>query len=516
MIGLAAVNVQAGLVLLALLLFAGVARLCHTRWRLRHIPGPFLASFTNFQRFYWVTTKQAHVKLQDAHEKHGEVVRIGPNMVSISNPEAIPTVYTTKPGFPKSEFYVTLRPYTRGTGALHAVFNTTDEAILKQIKPPIAPMFSVTNANSFEPLVDRVLECMHENLDRRFVETSEICNLGQWLQYFAFDVMGTLTFSKRYGFLDSGSDANGMLSTIIDFMRASAPMTQIPWLDKITRKNLLADKIRQLFGRTASLSILSFVAEAIAEKRELLKAQRSNSKLAVDGEKDFLTRFIELQENSPEKIPSWAPTAWTFSNVIAGSDSVGTIMRTIMYNLLAYPATLERLHAELSSADLPVPFPPYSMLRNLPYLDACVQEGFRMHPPFALPFERVVPEGGITVLGTYLPEGTVVGGNPYVVNRHKGTFGNDAEFWRPERWLVKDAARRKAMEQGVLTLGAGRRVCLGRHVGVLEIKKLIPFLLLNYKITIVDREKFSVENSWFFIQTGLYAQLEKPRPSCNE
>lgn len=94
-------SVPAALTLLALIGFAGIAQLFRTRWRLRHIPGPLLASFTNFQRMYWVTTKRAHVILQNAHEKYGQVVRIGPNMVSISNPEAIPTVYTTKPGFPK-------------------------------------------------------------------------------------------------------------------------------------------------------------------------------------------------------------------------------------------------------------------------------------------------------------------------------------------------------------------------------------------------------------------------------
>ncbi|KAI1130704.1 putative benzoate 4-monooxygenase cytochrome P450 [Nemania abortiva] len=462
------------------IVFAVIVKLFHTWWRLRHIPGPFLASITNLQRMLWVTTKWSHVILQDTHEKYGEVARIGPNMASFSNPEAIPTVYTTKPGFPKSDFYVTLRPFTRGTGALHAVFNTTDERILRQIKTPIAPLFSVTSSNSFGPLVDEVLECMRGNLDRRFAETGEIFNLGDWVQYFAFDVMGTLTFSKRYGFLDTGSDAKGMLSTIVEFMRTSAPMTQVPWLNYVSRKNLLAAGIRQMFHQTASLSILSFVAEAIAEKREKLGADKA--KTCMSDKKDFPTRFIELQENSPEKIPTWAPTVWTFSNVIAGSDSVGTVMRTILFNLLSYPVTMNKLHEELRSASLPLHFPPYGTIRDLPYLDACVQEGFRLHPPFALPLERVVPEGGITIFGTYLPGGTVVGGNPWVVNRHKATFGNDAEFWRPERWLVHDAARRKSMKQGVLN------------------------------ILIVDREKFSVENSWFFFQTGLYAQI--PR-RCN-
>lgn len=123
-----------------------------------------------------------------------------------------------------------------------------------------------------------------------------------------------------------------------------------------------------------------------------------------------------------------------------------------MVNLLSYPHNLQKLYDEFRSADLSRPFPKYSEVRDLPYLDACVQEGVRMHPPFALPFERVVPEGDVTVLGHYLPSGTVVGGNPYVVNRHKATFGQDAEFWRPERWLNIDDACRKRLDQSILTV----------------------------------------------------------------
>ena len=90
-------------------------------------------------------------------------------------------------------------------------------------------------------------------------------------------------------------------------------------------------------------------------------------------------------------------------------------------------------------------------MRDLSYVDACVQEGSRMHPPYALTFERVVPEGGITIFGLYLPAGIIVGGSPYVVNRHKPIFGQDAEFWRPERWLEKDAAHKK-LEQNNQTV----------------------------------------------------------------
>lgn len=70
-------------------------------WFLRHIPGPFLASLTNLQRVWWVKTGQAHLYHQAAHAKYGNLVRIGPHMVSFSKPEAIATVYPIRPGFPK-------------------------------------------------------------------------------------------------------------------------------------------------------------------------------------------------------------------------------------------------------------------------------------------------------------------------------------------------------------------------------------------------------------------------------
>ncbi|CAN8097538.1 unnamed protein product [Discula destructiva] len=495
----------AALVLLVLL------QLGRTWWRLRYIPGPFFAKFTNFQRVYWVKTKRAHLILQGAHEKYGELVRIGPNTVSIHNPELIPTIYTARLGFPKSDFYPTLRAYTPNGGSLEAIFNTTSDEVHKKLKTPIAPLFTLANIPSMEPRVNEVLQCLHEKLEEKFVGNDQVFNLGDWLQFFAFDVMGTLTFSKRYGFLDTGKDVGGMLASVLFFMRTSAPFTQIPKIDWLLRKNRVGDAIQRALGLQASMSIMGFVAKAIAEKREYLA--NNIEKRDVETDKyargsDFLTRYVEVSEKDPSLPPS-APAAWTFSNVIAGSDSVGSLMRTTMYNLLVYPHTLDRLFNELKNANVSRPYPAWTEIRNLPYLDACVLEGIRMHPPFALPFERVVPKGGITIAGKHLPEGTDVGGNAYVVNRHKGWFGDDAEFWRPERWLEKDEAHKRKLEAGILTFGGGRRICIGRYVGILEIKKILAFLIANYYVHVVDPHRFQYENSWFFFQEGLYARIEK-------
>lgn len=88
-------------------------------------------------------------------------------------------------------------------------------------------MYSLTNVVTFEPFVEEVLAILFQQLDERFVKTGATFDLGDWLQYFAFDVMGTMTFSKRYGFLETGTDVNGMLGAIWNFMLTIAPVSII-------------------------------------------------------------------------------------------------------------------------------------------------------------------------------------------------------------------------------------------------------------------------------------------------
>jgi cytochrome P450 len=140
-------------------------------------------------------------------------------------------------------------------------------------------------------------------------------------------------------------------------------------------------------------------------------------------------------------LPFLATTRQSESNKVPSKD-----------NLLTHPQSTENLLNELHSASVSLPFPKWNEVCKLPYLDACVNEGLRLHPPFALPFERVVPPGGITVSGIYLPAGTVVGGNPYVINRNTAIFGEEVEEWRPERWLDRGVEAQRLLSQSMLTV----------------------------------------------------------------
>lgn len=188
---------------------------------------------------------------------------------------------------------------------MQAIFNTPDEDMHKRLKSPIANLFTPNNVPNYEPRIDEVLEVLHQKLDSKFIQHDRIFELGNWLQYFAFDVMGTLTFSKRYGFLESGTDVKSMLGTIKTFMRSSAPLTQIPWLDWCLRKNRVGDWFQRNFATQASMGILGFVGQAISEKKALLAKQKlEKPSEGVSADQDFLARYVEIAEKDPEIPPS--------------------------------------------------------------------------------------------------------------------------------------------------------------------------------------------------------------------
>lgn len=71
---------------------------------LNKIPGPVLASFSDVWRFVNVWGRRPDVTHIQLHERYGDVVRIGPNTVSISDPKAVQIVYRLNSGLTKSDF----------------------------------------------------------------------------------------------------------------------------------------------------------------------------------------------------------------------------------------------------------------------------------------------------------------------------------------------------------------------------------------------------------------------------
>lgn len=104
-----------------------------------------------------------------------------------------------------------------------------------------------------------------------------------------------------------------------------------------------------------------------------------------------------------------------------------------------------------------------------------------MHPAIGMLIERVVPPSGATICGSFIPGGTIVGCNAWVVQRDRSTFGEDCDNYRPERWLA-DADSTHKMERAMLQFGAGTHLCLGQNIALMEIYKLVPSMMKTYEV----------------------------------
>lgn len=167
--------------------------------------------------------------------------------------------------------------------------------------------------------------------------------------------------------------------------------------------------------------------------------------------------------------------------MFAGSDTTASAIRATMFALMTSPSTYRRLQAEIDSATLSTPVVRDDEARQLPYLQAVILEGLRVHPPPGGLLPKVTPAEGDTINGTYIPEGVSIGTNIWAIMRNVTMFGDDVECFRPERWLGIDQVKYAEMYRVVdLAFGSGRFKCPGRAIAWMELNKVLVEVRLHY------------------------------------
>lgn len=311
--------------------------------------------------------------------------------------------------------------------------------------------------------------------------------------------MSQVTFSRDLGILEAGSDYKGFLErsnksldyfasvsiSNIDPCHVMTPfltyieVCQIPILDMVLDKNPVVQLGPPGFGWASMFSL-----------EQLQKRMQEGS--SQDGHTDFLNKFLEAKEKYPDIVNDNIVITYLLSNVVAGSDTTASAMCSAVYHILKHPQVHKKLCDELRSADMSLPAK-WKDLQGLKYLDAVMREAMRVNPGVGLMIERIVPRGGFTLPdGRFVPEDTIVGMNPWVINRNESVFGANTEAFIPERWLQNPGeadedyqSRFSKMKGTDFTFGAGSRACLGKYLSQLESYKLIATLFSTFDVSVV-------------------------------
>jgi cytochrome P450 len=100
---------------------------------------------------------------------------------------------------------------------LVTLFTSTDEAFHAKLRRAVNNAYAMSSLVQFEPLVDSTIKEFLTQLRSRNTAQNginAIFDFGEWLQYFAFDVICELTYSKRMGFVERGEDVENIISDL--------------------------------------------------------------------------------------------------------------------------------------------------------------------------------------------------------------------------------------------------------------------------------------------------------------
>jgi cytochrome P450 len=247
---------------------------------------------------------------------------------------------------------------------------------------------------------------------------------------------------------------------------------------------------------------------------------------------DLLSKFMQAKIDRPEFMTDSLVTTMAVSMAFAGSETTAISLASVFYYLLKNPSTLRKLYSELDDraskgafADSDHGLVTWAESQELPFLDACIKEAFRLHPAPGLPLERIVPPGGTTIAGEFIKGGTIVGCSAWVLHRRPEIFGEDVEVFRPERWLPgqgdenwkagkeereREEKRIKEMGATMLQFGMGARTCIGKNISLLEIYKLVPTFLRRFEVFFP-----SLPLLFLIILRNLEADVNKHRSNSN-
>jgi len=354
----------------------------------------------------------------------------------------------------------------------------------------------------YEPFVNNCTSL----LCQRFSEIAQVgktVNLQHWLQCYAFDVIGEITFANRFGFLDMGEDKEGVFEAIDQRGMYSTFVGIFPWIHPI---------LYPVLPKTGGHGyVFNYTLRQIEERQRTLKDPGNAGR---EGPPDIMTKILLAHEEDPARMTKMDLITMCQSNIGAGSDTTAITLSSILYHLLKYPRTYQRLQNEIDTAAKearvsdPVTF---KEAQELPYLQAVIKEALRIHSATGLPLQRIVPSGGTTIANHFIPSGSTVGINAWVAHRNTSVYGLDADIWRPERWLEFEAQGRGAeVEKYALAFVMGSRTCIGKNISLLEMSKLVPQLVRMFDFQLdedLEREGLSSCNRWFVKQMNFRGKV---------
>lgn len=351
----------------------------------------------------------------------------------------------------------------------------------------IGPLYSMHNIQKYEAAIDDVLIKVVAQLQGLH---SAPVDLKMWMHIVTVECLSAAVLSYSPGYLKAKSDYGSSSHAYLNWRRKSV-FGLFTWA-------VLAESYFKASGRYFSSAWrLTFRTPApfrpfftsVYSKITKRITAALRPKPQRDDRTDLMADLIQLHMDKPEFSLTYLKRM-AMTNFGAGHETTTSALISAVSMIASRPGARDRVRAELPrpTSHGNTMILPYAHAAGLSYTQAAIKEAQRLYPVLGMSPSRTVPSGGFYVHDTYIPQGTRVGCNPVSLHRNREIFGDDAEEYRPQRWLPEDDDNNnnntRDMERYNLTWGGGARTCPGRNLAQLILYKVVPTLFQNFHVEV--------------------------------
>ena len=149
---------------------------------LRHFPGPPGAKFWQFDHVRRVSAKCDGFKYLDAlHHQYGDFVRVGPNLLSIADPNWVEPIHNARSKWEKGDWY-------DGGYPMKTLHQMRDKGMHdKRRKHGWDQAFTTKSLRAYDGRLVKYADTLVDQIRKR---SGKAVNGTAWTNYFAYDVMG--------------------------------------------------------------------------------------------------------------------------------------------------------------------------------------------------------------------------------------------------------------------------------------------------------------------------------------
>jgi cytochrome P450 len=297
-------------------------------------------------------------------------------------------------------------------------------------------------------------------------------SLTEIRNFTTFDIIGDLAFGEPFGCLKD--------EKFHDWVALVFESIKVGVLEQGTRRLAAPGGFLQ-----------TFLVDCIpAAKKALRRSHLTRSKEKVmrrlnaekdSNHRDFIWYILQQREKHDLKDDEIVMNGALF--IVAGSETTANLLSGLVSKLIWNPEKYQKLVDELRGEIKHEDDLTSENIQKLPYLQACLEEGLRCHPPVPAGLLRTVPAGGASIDGDWVVEGTSVAVNSWAASHNPKNF-RDCDKFIPERWI--DDAYSTDHKKGMQPFSLGPRGCIGKHLSYMEMRLILGRLLWNFDIVSTD------------------------------